>query len=268
MDNKYEDMLNKENYDFNDLLSVMDALLAPGGCAWDRAQTHESLKRYMIEEAYETLEAIDAGDKDMLCEELGDVLLQVVFHARIAAGFSMGDVLNRVCKKMITRHPHVFGAVSANTADEALMSWENMKRLEKGLDGHASSLKRVPANLPALMRAYKVQQKARDAGFDWDDAGPVLDKLDEEMSELRRAAGSGDAAAVEGEMGDLLFAAVNASRLMNVHPELALSASTEKFIRRFESMERMIAENGLSMADMELSEMDVYWEKVKAEERK
>ncbi|MCL2059016.1 MAG: nucleoside triphosphate pyrophosphohydrolase [Oscillospiraceae bacterium] len=302
-------MNNKEKYDFGDLLRVMDALLAPDGCPWDREQTHESLKRYLIEEAYEVLEAIDAEDAAVMCEELGDVLLQIVFHAHIAADFDIGDVIEGVCKKMISRHPHVFGTVVANTPGEVLENWESIKRNEKGLTRHIQSLKGVPSNLPALMRAYKVQQKARDAGFDWDGVGPVLDKVEEELAELRRAiaasgsggdGGSGSASGEGGsggdnidsdssnngggevggsksvekdgdiyeELGDFLFAAVNLSRFIDAHPELALTASTEKFIRRFGAMEEMIDSEGLQMKDMSLAEMDTYWDKVKSAENR
>ena len=265
MDNEFEDLIDKETYDFSDLMRVMDALLAPGGCPWDREQTHESLKRYLIEETYETLEAIDAKDDALLCEELGDVLLQVVFHAKISGGFTVGDVIGGVCKKMISRHPHVFGTAVADTADDVLTNWESIKRREKGLTEHAQALKRVPSNLPALMRAYKVQQKAKDAGFDWDDIDPVFEKVVEELSEVRAALQSGDKAAVEDEMGDLLFAAVNLSRFVKTHPELALTSSTNKFIHRFDAMENMINGQGLSLSDMSLAEMDVYWEQVKSE---
>ena len=288
MDVEKNNFINKTQYNFDDLVGVMETLLAPDGCPWDRAQTHESLKRYLIEEAYEVLEAIDAGDSELLCEELGDVLLQIVFHANIAAQFGIGDVINAVCKKMITRHPHVFGDVVATTPDEVVTNWEGIKRKEKGTTGHAQVLKHVPANLPALMRAYKVQQKARDAGFDWDGIGPVLDKVEEELAELRRAiaaseAGRGevdkgggaaggasdsDATAVEDELGDLLFATVNLSRFAKIHPELALTASTEKFIRRFTAMEDIITGEGRALAGMTLAEMDVYWDKVKSTETK
>ena len=265
-DNNNENLINKQSYEFGDLLRVMEALLAPDGCPWDREQTHDSLKRYMIEEAYETLEAIDAGDAAMLCEELGDVLLQIVFHAKIASSFTIDDVIGGVCKKMISRHPHVFGSAVANTPDEVLTRWEDIKRDEKGFTDYAQTLKSVPSNLPALMRAYKVQQKARDAGFDWDDINPVLDKVEEELKELRGAVASRDNASVESELGDLLFATVNLSRFAHTHPELALTASTEKFIKRFAAMENMITGEGLNITDMTLGEMDVYWERVKISE--
>jgi len=260
---KYDDLIKKESFNLDDLVLIMEILMSPEGCPWDRKQTHESLRRSLIEEAYEALEAIELKDDALLCEELGDVLLQVIFHACISDTFSIGDVLNGICRKLISRHTHVFGSVKAGTADEALENWESNKRLEKGQTDYAGELKRVPANLPALMRAYKVQQKAREAGFDWDDIIPVLDKVGEELSELRAAIASGDASDIENETGDLLFASVNLSRFAKTHPELALNASTEKFIRRFEAMEKMAESEGLALSGMSLEEMDVYWERVK-----
>jgi len=295
MDNneKYAVLIGQDEYTFDDIVRVLDALLGPDGCPWDREQTHDSLKRYLIEEAYETLEAIDAKDDALLCEELGDVLFEAVFHAMISKSFTIGDVIGGVCKKMISRHPHVFGSVVAETSEAVLENWENIKRREKGLTGYAGALKRVPANLPALMRAYKVQQKARDAGFDWDDAASALAKVEEELAELRRAMeaaaktgllpgggeGTGDArgpgadsgelkitADIGNEMGDLFFAAANVSRLLKVHPELALKASTDKFIRRFDAMEQLVTGEGRDLSGMSLAQMDVYWDRVKAKE--
>jgi len=256
-------IFENERRTFDDLLGVMDALLGEGGCPWDREQTHDSLKRYLIEEAYETLEAIDAKDDALLCEELGDVLLQIVFHAKIAGAFGVDDVISGVCKKMISRHPHVFGAADAKTSDAVLRNWEKIKRDEMGLGSQADVLRRVPANLPALMRAYKVQQKARDVGFDWDDVKPLFDKAEEELGELREAVASGDGKSIEEEFGDLLFAMVNLSRFVGVHPELALAAATEKFIGRFAAMEAAIRGDGRRFDEMSLAEMDVYWERVK-----
>ena len=265
MNEKYSDLINKNHYEFGDLVRVLEALFAPDGCPWDREQTHESLKRYLIEESYEVLEAINLKDGERLCDELGDVMLQVTFHAGIAKSFDIGDVITGVCKKMINRHPHVFGTVVANTSGEVLTNWESIKRREKGqTEGRAQVLKGVPANLPALMRAYKVQQKARDAGFDWSDAAPVIEKIEEELAELKQAVASGDSVAVEEEFGDLLFAAVNLSRFINVHPELALAAAVDKFIGRFEAMENMIIDENRSLENMSLDEMDVYWERAKA----
>ena len=311
----------QERFTLYDLVQVMELLRSPGGCPWDREQTHESLKRYLIEEAYEVLEAIDLKDGDMLCEELGDVLLQVVFHADVADGFGIDDVATRVCRKMVMRHPHIFADVSVRGSADVLRNWEQIKRDEKGISDRATVLKKVPPNLPALMRAYKVQQKAADAGFDWDDVMPVLEKVREELREVEEAikeaaaagaaaeaaaeaeagaateaateaaadavteaaAGAADAvdtagavavgasataadaaaAAVEEEIGDLFFAAVNLSRFTKTHPELALTSATEKFIQRFDAMEQLIRSDGRSLEGMALAEMDVYWDRVK-----
>jgi tetrapyrrole methylase family protein/MazG family protein len=288
----------KTRFAFDDLLRIMQTLRAPGGCPWDREQDHVSLKRYLIEETYEVLEAIDLGRGALLCEELGDVLLQVVFHAEIADSFDMDDVISGICKKMIARHPHVFGGATARDASEVLTRWEEIKRSEKGVRDRATVLKTVPANLPALMRAYKVQQKASDAGFDWDALPPVLEMVREELREVgdalardgvpveggaadgaggapalaasdvktAEAGGSPAADAVAEELGDLFFAAVNLARFAGVHPELALTAATEKFIRRFEKMERLIVRGGGTLEGMSQAAMDEYWERVKRDD--
>ena len=258
--------ISKDKYNFNDFLKIMEMLREQ--CPWDREQTHDSLKRYMIEEAYEVLEAIDKKSSADLSEELGDLLLQIVFHASIAAesgAFDMSGVITGVSKKMISRHPHVFGDVKVNNSDDVLTNWEQIKRDEKGLSGVATAMKKIPSNLPALMRAYKIQQKAADVGFDWDDIYSVYMKVDEEFYELREAWDSGDRDAIAAEMGDMFFALVNLSRFMHVHPELAATASTEKFITRFELMESIIKSDNKSMDGMTLSEMDVYWERAKTE---
>ena len=253
----------KDQFTFNDLIRIMEKLRAPDGCPWDREQTHVSLKRYLIEESYEVLEAIDLQNDAMLCEELGDVLLQIVFHANVSESFSIDDVITGICKKMITRHPHVFGNTTVANADEVLVNWEQIKQQEKGIKDHATILKKVPPNLPALMRAYKVQQKAADAKFDWDQIEPVFDKIQEELSEVREAMADKNPEAITDETGDLLFAMVNLSRFLKVHPELALTTATEKFIRRFEKMETMIQLEQKVLEDMSLAQMDLYWEKAK-----
>jgi len=256
----------KSEYSFDDFLVIMEMLRE--NCPWDKEQTHDSLKRYMIEEAYEVLEAIDKEDFPAVCEELGDLLLQIVFHASIASRngkFDMGDVITKISTKMISRHPHVFGDVKVKNSDEVLTNWEQIKRDEKGLNGVAAAMKKIPSNLPALMRAYKIQQKAADVGFDWDDIYNVYMKVDEEFYELRDAWESGARGAIEAEMGDMFFALVNLSRFMSVHPELAAAASTEKFIRRVEAMESLIRADGKSPGSMSLSEMDKYWDRVKEE---
>ena len=359
--NEMLDFVNKEKYCFDDFLVIMEMLRKQ--CPWDREQTHDSLKRYLIEETYEVLEAIDNKDMALLCEELGDLLLQIVFHASIASenktiksgdgdeanesnesndgyeanesnecdvpagtsgfyansdnsfdinnsdnsfdignsnnsfdinnsdnsfdignsndsftasnsnnsieignsndSFDMSDVITRVSRKMISRHPHVFANVLVNSSSEVLTNWENIKKTEKGLSNTSAVLKKVPPNLPALMRAYKIQQKAADVGFDWNSIDDVFVKVDEELYELRDAWSSGDSNSIVDEMGDAFFALVNLSRFMDVHPELAATASTDKFIRRFEVMEALIQKDGEKLENMTLIEMDKYWELAK-----
>jgi tetrapyrrole methylase family protein/MazG family protein len=248
------------------LIDIMKILRSKDGCPWDREQTHESLKKYLIEETYEYLEVVDLKDKDRMCEELGDVLLQIVFHAQIASengDFNIEDVINGVCDKMIHRHPHVFGDVSAETSSEVLKNWEEIKKKEKGTVNQTSVLKGVPVNLPALMRSYKVQQKAAQVGFDWDDTSFVFAKIREEIDELEAEYKKSDKAGMEEELGDVLFSVVNLSRFLKVHPELSLSQSTDKFIKRFEYVEKKAVESGKKLSDMTLREMDILWEESK-----
>ena len=254
----------KDRYDINDLLSIMALLRSPGGCPWDRAQTHQSIRRNMLEEAYEAAEAIDQQDPVHLKEELGDVLLQVVFHARMAqeAGqFSFDDVVDGVCQKLVFRHPHVFGASEAEGPDGALTSWEAQKRAEKGQKTAADTLDGVARSLPALIRAEKLQDKARKAGFDWDSVGPALDKLSEETEELRAAVRDGTNS--EEELGDLLFAAVKAGRFLGLDSEQALHAACEKFIRRFRRVEEL---SDKPLPQQDISALEALWRRAKAEE--
>lgn len=256
----------KERYGYEDLLEIMRKLRAPGGCPWDAEQTHDSLRRYLIEETYEVLDALDSGKPEKVCEELGDVLLQVIFHAAIAeenGQFSMADVVHTVAAKMVSRHRHVFGDAEAATAADVLELWEKVKREEKGHADHTSILKDVPANLPALMRSFKVQQKAAKAGFDWDRVDGAWEKVHEEIRELEHASASGDRAKMEDELGDLLFAVVNVSRFLDVQPELALSGTVGKFIRRFSHVEAKSLEAGRKLEDMTLAEMDELWDDAK-----
>ncbi len=251
------------HYALEDLLRIMELLRAPGGCPWDRAQTHQSIRRNMLEEAYEVAEAIDQDDPDHLKEELGDVLLQVVFHARMAeeAGrFTFDDVVDGVCKKLVFRHPHVFGAVDAGDPEKALASWEAQKREEKGQKTAGDTLDAVARSLPALMRAEKLQDKAKKAGFDWPDIGPALDKLSEELSELEAAVAEGSN--VEEELGDLLFAAVKVGRFQGLDSELALHAACEKFIRRFRRVEAL-AQTPLDRLDVPA--LEALWRRAKEE---
>lgn len=247
------------------LVEVMSRLRAPEGCPWDREQTHQSLRKYMLEEAYEAVEAIDTGDPRLICEELGDVLLQVVFHAQVAreAGtFDFHDVVEGITAKLVRRHPHIFGDVVAETAADVARNWEAIKQAEKGGKAPESVLGKVSTALPALSRANEVQKRAAKVGFDWDDlAGPVS-KVREELDEVLAAA----PAEQEGELGDLLFAVVNLARMLKVDPELALTGTTAKFIRRFRYIERRAAEMSRKVEEMTLAEMDDLWNEAKTAE--
>ncbi len=248
------------------LIDIMKLLRSPDGCPWDREQTHESLKRYLIEETYEYLEAVDEDDKRHMCEELGDVLLQVVFHAQIAGengDFNIEDVINGICDKMIHRHPHVFGDVSAETSGQVLKNWEEIKKKEKGIEDQTSVLQGVPKNLPALMRSHKVQQKAAQVGFDWSDTKDVFAKIREEIDELEAEYNKADRDGIADEFGDVLFSVVNLSRFLKVHPELSLTQATNKFIGRFEYIEKAAAGQGKKLNDMSLDEMEALWEEAK-----
>jgi MazG family protein len=265
---------------FDDFVKLIARLRGPGGCPWDREQTHASLKPMTIEEAYEVLEAIDEGDDRELAGELGDLLLQVVFHAQIAADegrFDVADVIEAVRDKMVRRHPHVFGDETAATSGEVLRNWEAIKEAEQKAAGAdkppASMLESVSPALPAVLEAYQMATKASRVGFDWPDAPAVLAKLDEELAELREAIrdAAGSAGAGEGpiyeEVGDLLFAAVNAARLLNVDPESALKAANRKFRRRFAHVEEGLRERGRRPAESNLEEMESLWTEAKARER-
>lgn len=260
-------MQNQQSGKLERLVEIMEKLRGDNGCPWDREQSHESLKRYLIEETYELLEVIDLNDKRRMCEELGDVLLQVIFHSQIAnenGDFNIEDVINGICDKLIYRHPHVFGDVNAETSSEVLKNWEELKKKEKGLSSQTSVLKDVPGNLPALMRGYKVQQKAAQVGFDWDKTDDVFAKIREEIDELEAAYKKKDTANIEEEYGDVLFSLVNLSRFIKVHPELALTQSTNKFISRFEYIENKSNQLGKNLKDMTLDELNILWEEAKA----
>ncbi|HEX9062102.1 MAG TPA: nucleoside triphosphate pyrophosphohydrolase [Clostridia bacterium] len=256
----------KDKYELNDLLEIMSLLRSPEGCPWDRDQSHESLKKYLLEETYEVLEAIDLNDKKKLCEELGDLLLQIVFHAQLASEsgkFDMNDIITGISRKMVLRHTHVFGNDKADTPDEVVDNWEVIKKKEKGITSQTDVLKDVPSNLPSLMRSYKVQQKAAQVGFDWDNIEDVFLKVKEEIKELEDVYQSKNVERINDEMGDVLFSIVNLSRFLKVQPELALSGSTKKFIQRFEFIEKESLKEGKRLEDMTLSEMDELWNKAK-----
>ncbi len=256
----------KDTYGMDDLLEIMRLLRSPEGCPWDREQTHESIRSDFLEETHEALEAIGNADAAALEEELGDVLLQVVFHARIEEEkgvFSFADVVDGICKKLIIRHPHVFGQETADSAGQVLRNWDAIKRETKGGKTQAELLGSVPRTLPALMRAAKVQSRARRVGFDWPDVSGALEALDSETRELKEAIAQGDATHVEEELGDLLFSAVNVSRFIHADAEQALTDATDKFIRRFAAVERLAGDRGIDMQDASLEELDALWAEAK-----
>lgn len=252
--------------DIYDLLGVMEELRGEGGCPWDKEQTHESLKRYLIEECYEVLEAVDNEDYDMLAEELGDVLFQVVFHARLGREnemFDMNDVINTIYNKMVTRHPHVFSAMSADTSEEVLVNWDKIKRKEQGLNSYTDELKHVAKSIPSLIRAEKIQKKAAKAGFDWENIEGALDKVIEEYYEIKNVYKCNNREKIGEEIGDLLFAAVNVARFLDIDPDFALNYTIEKFICRFQYIEDKAISRGLSFTELSLEEMDKLWVEAK-----
>ena len=254
----------KETYSLQDLIEILRILRAPGGCPWDRAQTHLSDRRNFLEEAYEAAEAFDRDDPALMCEELGDMLMQVLFNIHIeedAGRFTTDDVTDHICKKLIFPHPHVFGTAAADTSEEVLVNWEALKRQEKGQQTTADAMDAVARSLPALWRADKLQSKAARAGFEFADVSGALDKLDEEMRELREAVERGTN--FSEELGDVLFAAVKAGRFLNVDPEDALNATCEKFIARFRRVEEACAARGAELCSLPLDELTRLWNEAK-----
>jgi tetrapyrrole methylase family protein/MazG family protein len=259
----YVPAAQRQGYDINDLLEIMRVLRGEKGCPWDREQDRQSLKPYLLEEAYEVLDAIEKKDVGLLKEELGDLLLQVVFHAQIAdeeGEFDFGKVVEGICEKLIRRHPHVFGGQRARDSDGALDRWEASKRKEKGVRGYTAALMNIPKTLPSLMRSYKVQQKAALAGFDWDRIEDVMAKVKEELSELEEVYKNGEMSRIKEELGDLLFAVVNLARFENIRPELALRETVEKFIQRFAFIEKEALKMGKTLDRMTLDQMEQLWQ--------
>ena len=254
---------------FDELVSLMTRLRGPGGCPWDCKQQLPDLKPYVIEEAYEVVDAIDRDDRMALVEELGDLLLQVVFVAEITRAegtFDVYDSITAIHDKLVRRHPHVFGDVEANDAEQVLVNWEKLKQDERKAE-NKSLLAGVPQSMPALLKASRLTEKAARVGFDWRRTEDVFDKVDEEIAELREAVASGDPTHVEEEIGDLLFTIANLARKVNVNPEEALQSTNRKFMRRFESMEGNVRQRGQDLDQLELEEMDQLWDQAKAAER-
>ena len=259
-------LLEKDNYGFDDLVKIMKLLRSEGGCPWDREQTHSSIRNNFIEEVYEAIEGIDNGDDTILKEELGDVLLQVVFHARIAEeenSFDINGVAEGICKKPILRHPHIFSDVEASTSSEVLKNWDEIKKVEKHQKTSADTLRAVSAALPALVRASKLQSKAAKTGFTYADTNEAMKKAAEEYNEVTAAIESGDKASCEEEFGDLLFAVANAARLAGVNPEEALYKANEKFISRFSKMEALVNDEGKHICELPVNKLVDFWEKTK-----
>jgi tetrapyrrole methylase family protein / MazG family protein len=260
--------LETEINGFARLVEIMRRLRGPGGCPWDAEQSHESLKRYLLEECYEVIEAIDKNDPEHLKEELGDLMLQPVFHAAIAeekGEFTMDEVLQTICGKLVLRHPHVFGDQVVKTADEQVENWERIKKLEKG-DERKSALAGVPPHLPALLKAQKITEKAARVGFDWEHADQVFAKVIEELHEFEETMAAGDETRMEAELGDLLFAIVNLGRFLSLNPEEALRKTIERFCRRFAHIEETMHARGVLMKEATLDEMEILWEEAKAAE--
>lgn len=256
----------KDKYDIKDLLKIMELLRSPGGCPWDAEQTHESIRNSFIEETYEVIEAINKKDRELLQEELGDVLLQVVFHCEMEkekGSFDFSDVCDGICKKLVERHPHVFGTVNVENTDEVLKNWDDIKRKSKGQKTQGSAMEKIPKEMPALMRSEKIQSKARKAGFDWDKIDGAFEALQSEIEELREAMKAKDKKEIENEMGDVLFSCVNISRFLKVDPELALTASNEKFITRFLEVERLAKQQDINMKEKSIEELDELWKMAK-----
>ena len=260
------DFVKKEKYSIEDLLEIMSLLRSENGCPWDREQTHSSIRKNFIEETYEAVEAIDCGNPDMLREELGDVLLQVVFHAQMEkeeGSFDFGDVCDGICKKLIVRHPHIFGEENIGEANAVADRWDEIKKETKGQKTGSETLLAVPKQLPALMRCAKLQQRAEKSGGYRFDTAWALRKLDEENGELREAIASNDAVRCGEEIGDLLFSAVYAARTLDLEPEECLTASSEKFIRRYSAAEDIAKDSGRKLAEIRGEELSAIWQQAK-----
>jgi len=250
---------------FRKLVEIMARLRGEGGCEWDRAQTHETLRQYLVEETHEVVDAIRRKEHALLCEELGDLLLQILFHAQIArenGEFDISDVIASISEKMVRRHPHVFGDATADSPEAVSLQWENIKRTVENRN-HGSIVGGIPREFPSLLRASKMSRKAARAGFDWERTEQVLEKVEEELSELKEAMSGHDPGRMEHEFGDVLFALVNLARFLNLNPEIAMMSANDRFERRFREMEKIASETGSSIEDADLATLDRLWELAK-----
>ena len=250
---------------FQSLVDIMARLRGKGGCEWDRAQTQASLRQYLLEEAHEVVDAISQNDAGLLREELGDLLLQILFLAQIASDqgdFDIADVIDSISEKMVRRHPHVFSEAIAATPEAVSLQWDHIKKTVENKN-HSSLVGGVPKSFPSLLRGAKITKKAARAGFDWESTGQVIEKVGEEMNELKEAISGGDPERMEHELGDILFALVNLARFLNINPEVAMAMANERFLRRFEAMEKIAKESGCSIEKTDISTLDRFWEKAK-----
>lgn len=266
MDKAINNILQKESYNVYDLVEIVKILRSENGCPWDKVQTHQSIRKDFLEEVYEVIEAIDYDNSDMLLEELGDVLLQVVFHTEIENEkkvFDLDDVANDICKKLIIRHPHVFGDVQADNVDTVLKNWDSIKKETKGQESYTDTLKSVPKVFPSLMRAQKLGKRASRAGMDFNDVEGAFSSLEDETEELKQALDTGNKNDIAEELGDLLFSCCNVARKLDLDAEELLTAANEKFISRFEAVEKMVRQDESDMTALSIDELDVYWRKAK-----
>lgn len=256
----------KSEYKFDDLVEIVKILRAPGGCPWDMEQTHKSIRSDVIEETYEVIEAIDNEDTELLKEELGDLMLQVVMHSQMEteqSNFNINDVCDGICKKLIIRHPHVFGDVNVNSTADVLKNWDDIKMKTKSQKTQTQAMQSVSKSLPSLMRSTKIQKKAAKVGFDWENVDGAVDKLFEEFEELKEAIANNDKANQYEELGDVLFSAVNVARFLDIDSERALYDACDKFTDRFSKVEKLATERGIDMKTASLSELDSLWDEVK-----
>jgi tetrapyrrole methylase family protein/MazG family protein len=261
--------MSKENTGFTRAMEIMRRLRAPGGCPWDAEQTHDSLKRYLIEECYEVVEAIDKKDDALLREELGDLMLQPLFHAAIAeerGAFTIDEILQTLADKLVRRHPHVFGDQEIRTSDEQVANWEKIKKEEHG-ESRKSALSGIPPHLPSLMKAQKISEKAARVGFDWEHTDQVFAKVLEELHELEETMADRNEERMEAELGDLLFAIVNLGRFLAVNPEEALRKTINRFENRFGHVEQTLHARGINLKDASIAEMETLWQEAKKQER-